>query len=108
VRVAESDEIDQGTHNGPRELSVDLLAAVVVTINVPSFAGPAQLFHVIPAGEEADVIHLWNAGSEELNRARNQVLRLRGRHAARELADRLERRLEQLADRGGDDLEEDL
>jgi hypothetical protein len=40
--------------------------------------------------------------------ARNQLLRLRGRHAARELADRLERRLEQLADRGGDEMEEDL
>jgi hypothetical protein len=41
--------------------------------------------------------------------ARNQLLRARGRHAARELADRLERRLEQLADRDADDLEsEDL
>jgi len=37
--------------------------------------------------------------------ARNQLLRTRGRHAARLLADRLERRLEQLADRPIDDPE---
>jgi HPr kinase/phosphorylase len=37
--------------------------------------------------------------------ARNQLLRTRGRHAARLLADRLERRLEQLADRPVDDPE---
>jgi HPr kinase/phosphorylase len=37
--------------------------------------------------------------------ARNQLLRSRGRHAARLLAERLERRLEQLADRDGDDAE---
>ena len=41
--------------------------------------------------------------------ARNQLLRSRGRHAARLLAERLERRLERLADRAGDDGEaEDL
>jgi HPr kinase/phosphorylase len=37
--------------------------------------------------------------------ARNQILRTRGRHAAQLLAERLERRLEQLADR---DVDEDL
>jgi HPr kinase/phosphorylase len=37
--------------------------------------------------------------------ARNQLLRTRGRHAARLLAERLERRLEQLADRPVDDPE---
>jgi HPr kinase/phosphorylase len=37
--------------------------------------------------------------------ARNQLLRTRGRHAARLLAERLERRLEQLADRPIDDPE---
>ena len=35
--------------------------------------------------------------------ARNQLLRSRGRHAAQLLADRLERQLERLADRDGDD-----
>jgi HPr kinase/phosphorylase len=35
--------------------------------------------------------------------ARNQILRTRGRHAAQLLAERLERRLEQLADRDGDE-----
>lgn len=39
--------------------------------------------------------------------ARNQMLRLRGRHAAKQLAERLERRLETIAERGGDS-EEDL
>jgi HPr kinase/phosphorylase len=39
--------------------------------------------------------------------ARNQLLRSRGRHAAQLLAARLERRLEQLADREIDDLEMD-
>jgi HPr kinase/phosphorylase len=39
--------------------------------------------------------------------ARNQLLRSRGRHAARLLAERLEQRLEQLADRPGDDGEAD-
>lgn len=39
--------------------------------------------------------------------ARNQLLRARGRHAAQLLAARLERRLEQLADREIDDLEMD-
>jgi hypothetical protein len=39
--------------------------------------------------------------------ARNQLLRSRGRHAARLLAERLERRLERLADREDDpDVEE--
>jgi len=37
--------------------------------------------------------------------ARNQLLRSRGRHAARMLTERLERRLEQLGDRDADDLE---
>jgi HPr kinase/phosphorylase len=37
--------------------------------------------------------------------ARNQILRTRGRHAARLLADRLERRLEALADREPGDAE---
>jgi HPr kinase/phosphorylase len=37
--------------------------------------------------------------------ARNQLLRSRGRHAARLLAERLERRLERLADRPGEDPE---
>jgi HPr kinase/phosphorylase len=36
--------------------------------------------------------------------ARNQLLRFRGRHAARALAERLERRLETLAERGDEDL----
>jgi HPr kinase/phosphorylase len=41
--------------------------------------------------------------------ARNQLLRSRGRHAAKLLAERLERRLEQIADREPDDAEvEDL
>jgi HPr kinase/phosphorylase len=39
--------------------------------------------------------------------ARNQLLRTRGRHAARLLTERLERRLEQLADRDVDDPEVD-
>ena len=39
--------------------------------------------------------------------ARNQLLRARGRHAARLLAERLERRLEALADRDVDDPEVD-
>jgi HPr kinase/phosphorylase len=37
--------------------------------------------------------------------ARNQLLRSRGRHAARLLTERLERRLERLADRDADDTE---
>jgi HPr kinase/phosphorylase len=40
--------------------------------------------------------------------ARNQLLRSRGRHAARLLADRLERRLERLTDRDLDEPEEEL
>jgi len=41
--------------------------------------------------------------------ARNHLLRTRGRHAAQLLAERLERRLEQLSDRGAEDPEaEDL
>jgi HPr kinase/phosphorylase len=39
--------------------------------------------------------------------ARNQLLRSRGRHAAQMLAERLEHRLEQLADRDADTAEED-
>jgi len=39
--------------------------------------------------------------------ARNQLLRSRGRHAARMITERLERRLEQLGDREGDDPEAD-
>jgi HPr kinase/phosphorylase len=39
--------------------------------------------------------------------ARNQLLRTRGRHAARLLAERLERRLEQLADRDSEDPEDE-
>jgi HPr kinase/phosphorylase len=39
--------------------------------------------------------------------ARNQLLRSRGRHAARLLAERLERQLERLAERGADDADAD-
>ena len=56
----------------------------------------------------AAVAHFEANIDKAARRFANQLLRARGRHAARELADRLERRLEQLADRQTDDLEEDL
>jgi len=77
----------------------DRLGLDVTTTEILGLAVPLVVMPVAPGRNVAMLVEV---------AARNQVLRLRGRHAARELADRLERRLEQLADRGGDDLEEDL
>jgi HPr kinase/phosphorylase len=77
----------------------DRLGLDVTTTEILGIAVPLVVMPVAPGRNVAMLVEV---------AARNQVLRLRGRHAARELADRLERRLEQLADRGGDDLEEDL
>jgi HPr kinase/phosphorylase len=77
----------------------DRLGLDVTTTEILGIAVPLVVMPVAPGRNIAMLVEV---------AARNQVLRLRGRHAARELADRLERRLEQLADRGGDDLEEDL
>ena len=77
----------------------DRLGLDVTTTEILGIAVPLVVMPVAPGRNIAMLVEV---------AARNQVLRLRGRHAARELADRLERRLEQLADRGGEDLEEDL
>jgi len=77
----------------------DRLGLDVTTTEILGLAVPLVVMPVAPGRNIAMLVEV---------AARNQVLRLRGRHAARELADRLERRLEQLADRGGEDLEEDL
>jgi HPr kinase/phosphorylase len=77
----------------------DRLGLDVTTTDILGIAVPLVVMPVAPGRNIAMLVEV---------AARNQVLRMRGRHAARELADRLERRLEQLADRGGDDLEEDV
>ena len=75
-------------------LGLDVATTEILGISIPLIVMP-----VAPGRSVAMLVEV---------AARNQLLRARGRHAARELADRLERRLEQLADRQTDDLEEDL
>jgi len=77
----------------------DRLGLDVATTEILGLTIPLIVMPVAPARSVAMLVEV---------AARNQLLRARGRHAARELADRLERRLEQLADRQTDDLEEDL
>jgi HPr kinase/phosphorylase len=78
----------------------DRLGLDVSTIDILGIAVPLVVMPVAPGRNVAMLVEV---------AARNQLLRARGRHAARELADRLERRLEQLADRDAEDLEtEDL
>ena len=78
----------------------DRLGLDVSTLDILGIAVPLVVMPVAPGRNLAMLVEV---------AARNQLLRLRGRHAARELADRLERRLEQLADRDADELEaEDL
>jgi len=78
----------------------DRLGLDVSTLDILGIAVPLVVMPVAPGRNLAMLVEV---------AARNQLLRSRGRHAARELADRLERRLEQLADRDADDIEaEDL
>jgi len=78
----------------------DRLGLDVSTIDILGISVPLVVMPVAPGRNLAMLVEV---------AARNQLLRQRGRHAARELAERLERRLEQLADRDVDELEaEDL
>jgi HPr kinase/phosphorylase len=77
----------------------DRLGLDVSTVEILGISVPLIVMPVAPGRSVAMLVEV---------AARNQLLRLRGRHAARELTDRLERRLEQLAGRDADELEEDL
>lgn len=77
----------------------DRLGLDVATTEILGVAVPLVIMPVAPGRNIAMLVEV---------AARNQLLRSRGRNAARELADRLERRLEQLADRGDADDPEDL
>lgn len=72
-------------------LGLDVTTTDVLGINVPLVVMP-----VAPGRNIAMLVEV---------AARNHLLRSRGRHAARELVERLERRLEQLGERDADDLE---
>ena len=74
----------------------DRLGLDVATTDILGIAVPLVVMPVAPGRNIAMLVEV---------AARNQLLRARGRHAARELAERLERRLEQLAERETDDLE---
>ena len=77
----------------------DRLGLDVATTEILGVAVPLVIMPVAPGRNIAMLVEV---------AARNQLLRSRGRNAARELAERLERRLEQLADRGDADDPEDL
>ncbi len=77
----------------------DRLGLDVATTQILGVAVPLVIMPVAPGRNIAMLVEV---------AARNQLLRSRGRNAARELAERLERRLEQLADRGDADDPEDL
>jgi HPr kinase/phosphorylase len=68
----------------------------VATTDILGIAVPLVVMPVAPGRSIAMLVEV---------AARNHLLRSRGRHAARELVERLERRLEQLAERDADDLE---
>ncbi|HXU88972.1 MAG TPA: HPr(Ser) kinase/phosphatase [Methylomirabilota bacterium] len=74
-------------------LGLDPITAEILGVSVPLVTMP-----VAPGRNVAMLVEV---------AARNQLLRSRGRHAAQLLAARLERRLEQLADRESDDVEVD-
>ncbi len=74
----------------------DRLGLDSVTIDILGVAVPLVRMPVAPGRNLAMLVEV---------AARNQLLRSRGRHAARLLAERLERRLEELADRDLDDAE---
>jgi HPr kinase/phosphorylase len=74
----------------------DRLGLDVVTTDILGIAVPVIVMPVAPGRSVAMLVEV---------AARNHLLRSRGRHAARELVERLERRLEQLAERDADDLE---
>jgi HPr kinase/phosphorylase len=74
----------------------DRLGLDVATTDILGIAVPVVVMPVAPGRSIAMLVEV---------AARNHLLRSRGRHAARELVERLERRLEQLAERDADDLE---
>ena len=74
----------------------DRLGLDVATTDILGIAVPLVVMPVAPGRSIAMLVEV---------AARNHLLRSRGRHAARELVERLERRLEQLAERDADDLE---
>jgi HPr kinase/phosphorylase len=88
VRLERWDEAREYDRLGLDTATTDLLGVPVPIVTMP--VGPGR--NVAMLVEVA---------------ARNQILRTRGRHAAQQLAERLERRLEQLADRPGGPNHED-
>lgn len=78
------------------EREYDRLGLDVNTIDILGIAVPLVVIPVAPGRSIAMLLEV---------AARTHLLRSRGRNAARELADRLERRLEQLAERDPDDFE---
>ena len=76
----------------------DRLGLETTTIDILGVGVPCVTMPVAPGRNLAMLVEV---------AARNQLLRTRGRHAARLLAERLERRLEQLADRDSEDPEDD-
>ena len=74
----------------------DRLGLDVTTTEILGIAVPLVVMPVAPGRNLAMLVEV---------AARNHLLRARGRHAARELTERLERRLEQLAEREGEDVE---
>jgi len=74
----------------------DRLGLDVATTDILGIAVPLVVMPVAPGRSIAMLVEV---------AARNHLLRSRGRHAARELVERLERRLQQLGERDAGDLE---
>ena len=72
--VAQTNQRAEVPDNQLFERDLQLVARVVVAVDVPPNAGAAEQLHVVTACEQTDVVDLWHAGREKLNRAREQIV----------------------------------
>src|SRR4051812_1812647 len=73
VLVAESDQLYEAPHDKTLQLGTDLPGAVIVPINIPSYACTREQIHIVLPGQQTDVVHLRDPRRKELDRARQQI-----------------------------------
>src|SRR5438045_5783661 len=72
--VAEPDQFQQPSHNRTLKRRSDFAGCVVVPVDVAAHSRPRQKLHIVDSREQTGVVDLRNAGGEELDRTRQQIL----------------------------------
>ncbi len=74
MRIAETDEIEEGTNHAGLRAVVQFGPRIVMTVDVTAFAGTSRQVQVVRPSQQPKVIDLRHSGSKELNGAGDQVI----------------------------------